>query len=150
MDIRTLVRDELAELLALYQHLNPDDQETDLAQAQSRLELLRRYPGSDIFVGVVEDEIVATCTLIVIPNLTRGGASYALIENVVTHANHREKGHGKAVLLKAIEAAWQAGCYKTMLLTSSQEPGVHTFYLGVGFEQSKTGYQIRRPVPLTV
>ncbi len=37
--------------------------------------------------------MVATCTLVVIPNLTRGGTPYALIENVVTHTDHRNKGY---------------------------------------------------------
>lgn len=81
----------------------------------------------------------------VIPNLTRGGRPYALIENVVTHADHRQRGHGRALLHAAVAAAWEAGCYKVMLMTGSKRPETLRFYADAGFEQSKTGFQIRRP-----
>lgn len=37
-------------------------------------------------------------SLVVIPNLTLGGAPYALIENVVTDSAHGNRGHDKAIL----------------------------------------------------
>jgi GNAT superfamily N-acetyltransferase len=79
-----------------------------------------------------------------VPNLTRGGAPYALIENVVTHADHRKKGYAAAVIGRAVEEAWKAGCYKVMLLTGSKNPATLRFYENCGFVQDKTGYQIRR------
>jgi GNAT superfamily N-acetyltransferase len=86
----------------------------------------------------------------VIPNLTRGGAPYALIENVVTDSAHRNRGYGKAILKDATEAAWRAGCYKVMLLTGSRRPAILKFYQDAGFEQNKTGFQIRRLPPRLV
>jgi GNAT superfamily N-acetyltransferase len=88
--------------------------------------------------------LAADCTVIVIPNLTRGGKPYALIENVVTHAGHRNRGFGKAVLKAAVERAWGHGCYKAMLMTGSKEASTIAFYEAAGFEQTKTGFQIRR------
>jgi GNAT superfamily N-acetyltransferase len=68
-----------------------------------------------------------------------------LIENVVTHADYRQRGLGTMVLRHALEAAWREGCYKVMLLTGRQDPAVHRFYEKVGFEGGeKTGY-IARP-----
>jgi hypothetical protein len=58
---------------------------------------LSLYSGSSILLGLYDDAVVATCTLIIIPNLTRGGASYALIENVVTDARHWKRGYGKLI-----------------------------------------------------
>jgi GNAT superfamily N-acetyltransferase len=143
MIVRVAERDDIPQLLQLYRHLTSDEAAT-VDDAQASRELLKRYPGSDIFVGCLANDIVSTCTLVVVPNLTRGGRPYALIENVVTNSAHRQQGYGKAVLREAIAAAWHAGCYKVMLLTGSDSPAVHKFYLDVGFEQSKTGYQIRR------
>ncbi|MGN6422950.1 MAG: GNAT family N-acetyltransferase [Asticcacaulis sp.] len=134
-------------LLQLYRHLAPDDALTPLDDALKNRELLQLYPGSGIIVGCVDGALVATCTLIVIPNLTRGGAPYALIENVVTDAAHRNTGYGKTVLKAATEAAWRSGCYKVMLLTGSQRPETLQFYQAAGFEQSKTGFQMRRLPP---
>jgi len=144
VEIRFAVREDIPQLLALYRHLDPDDKVTEVADAVRNWERLKQYPGSDIILGFVDAEMVATCTLVVVPNLTRGGTPYALIENVVTHADHRNKGHGTAILKAAAEAAWQAGCYKVMLLTGSKRPETLKFYRDAGFEQSKTGFQIRR------
>jgi GNAT superfamily N-acetyltransferase len=58
-------------------------------------------------MGIAEDAIIASCTLVVIPNLARGGQPYGLIENVVTHAAYRGRGFGKRLLRAAVEAAWQ-------------------------------------------
>lgn len=108
MRVRTADQEDIPQLLRLYRDLDPADQEIAPDEAQEKWELLKRYPGSDVFVGCLDDILVATCTLIVIPNLTRGGAPYALIENMVTGATHRKRGYSKAVLSEAIDAAWRA------------------------------------------
>ena len=144
LNIRTADQNDLGSLLGLYRQLHPDDEPVSLAVASNRLEQLLRYPGSSILVGIRGNALVATCTLIVIPNLTRGGAPYALIENVVTDTLHRKRGYGKLVLEAAMAAAWRHGCYKVMLLTGSKDPATLRFYAEVGFEQSKTGFQARR------
>lgn len=98
-------------------------------------------------MGVIDKTIVSTCTLVVIPNLTRGGQPYALIENVVTAADHRGRGYGRTTLQHAVSSAWDNGCYKVMLLTGSTKAETHGFYQSAGFEQNKTGFQIRRIAP---
>ncbi len=147
MKVRIARQEDIPALLKIYRYLHPDDEETTLDDAHKNWELILRYPGSNIFVGAEGKEIVATCTLIVIPNLTRGGASYALIENVVTDPAHRNKGYGRAVLQVAVEAAWRGECYKVMLLTGSRQPSTLKFYQDAGFEQNKTGFQMRRIPP---
>ena len=145
--IRVAERRDLAALLKLYPHLNPDDPDVPPAEAERIWDQFLRYGGSAIFMGLVGTTPVTTCTLVVIPNLTRGGAPYGLIENVVTDAAHRKKGYGQAVLKVAIAAAWQQRCYKVMLLTGSTNPATLKFYRDVGFEQNKTGFQIRQIPP---
>lgn len=147
--IRPASRADLPQLLALYLHLDPADQLPTLDVAEQRFEALANYRGSAIFVGLTGGNLVAACTLVVIPNLTRGGQPYALIENVVTHADYRRRGFGELVLQAAVEAAWQCDCYKVMLMTGSKRPSTLAFYAAAGFEQSKTGFQVRRrPSPL--
>jgi GNAT superfamily N-acetyltransferase len=142
--IKTADQNDLQSLLELYSQLHPDDEPVPLAIAGNQLEQLLLYPGSSIPVGMRGDALVATCTLIVIPNLTRGATPYALIENVVTDARHRKQGYGKAILAAAMSAAWRLGCYKVMLLTGAKDPATLRFYEEVGFEQTKTGFQARR------
>jgi GNAT superfamily N-acetyltransferase len=144
LQIRAAEKGDLGALRELYRQLNPDDPPLAEQDAERIWRDFSAISGSAIFVGLVDGAIVTTCTLVVIPNLTRGGSPYALIENVVTHAARRKQGYGRAVLQAAVAEAWRLGCYKVMLLTGSKNPATLNFYLAAGFEQSKTGYQVRR------
>ena len=55
-----------------------------------------------------------------IPNLTRSAAPYAVIENVVVDATRRRTGLGRQIMAGTLRAAWDAGCYKAMLMTGSR------------------------------
>jgi len=136
--------DDLDAVLALNDHLHgPHERPADPPAMWRRV---LGHPGQTVFVGALPSgELVASCTLVVVPQMLRGGMPYALIENVVTHAEHRARGYGTAVLHAAFAAAWEAGCYKIMLLTGSANPATHRFYANAGFRQTKTGYQLRRP-----
>ncbi len=149
LSLRQATRSDLPALLALYVHLNPDDTHADLVTAEASFDRFLRYDGSAIFLAESGGVLVSSCALVVIPNLTRRGAPYALIENVVTHARHRGHGFGAAVLTAATDHAWDQGCYKVMLMTGSKRPATLRFYERAGFEQSKTGFQKRR-VPARV
>ena len=135
---------DLPALQGLYRHLIPEDERCPDDKAAEILEKLRSFEGSAILLGFLGSDLVASCTVIVIPNLTRGGTPYALIENVVTDTGHRNRGLGKAILKAALDRAWAAGCYKAMLMTGSKKPSTLAFYEAAGFEQSKTGFQVRR------
>ncbi|MDC7675788.1 GNAT family N-acetyltransferase [Asticcacaulis machinosus] len=135
---------DLPGLLDLYRYLDAQDTRCPSDKAIGVLEQFLRYNGSNILIGCLDAKLVASCTLIVIPNLTRGGTPYALIENVVTHADYRNRGYGKAILAAAVDRAWTQGCYKVMLMTGSKQPSTLAFYEAAGFEPSKTGFQVRR------
>ncbi|MDQ1197426.1 GNAT family N-acetyltransferase [Agrobacterium sp. SORGH_AS 787] len=142
--VRAAEKSDLPALLDLYQHLSPGDQSPDLPDAEAIFDQFLAYRGSVIVVCQVGSVLVGSCVLVVIPNLTRGGRPYALIENVVTHSDFRRQGIGKRVLDFATAHAWQAGCYKVTLMTGSTRPETHAFYRNAGFEPSKTGFQKRQ------
>ena len=144
--IRPAQAADLPALSALYRHLNPADAPAPPDTAPSILARLEGIPGSAVLLGEDGGRLVASCMLVVIPNLTRGGEPFALIENVVTHAEARQRGHGRALLDAACARAWAAGCYKIMLMTGSSRPETLRFYRGAGFEATKTGFQKRRIV----
>jgi len=143
--IRTAVHADLAGMLDLYQHLNPTDPRvTETTAAPAWAAML----GSDLirlFVAEEDGLLVSSCTLVIVPNITRGARSYAVIENVVTHAGYRGRGLGRAVLAAAVEAAWSADCYKVMLATGSRQGSTWSFYEGAGFTRAtKTHFEMRR------
>ena len=146
LNVRLIRKDELPQLLALYEQLHPNDPRLPM---DGRLEALWDQIVDDprllYFVGDLDGKLVASCTLTLVPNLTRGARPYGLIENVVTHAEYRRRGLGTAVLGHGCEVAWRAGCYKVMLLTGSRDPGVLGFYEAAGIlKDVKTGF-IRYP-----
>lgn len=147
LSIRAACPDDVAALLELYQHLIPGDARPTPETARAILTRFQGYPGSQIFLGDVAGRPVTTCTLVVVPNLTRGGTPYGLIENVVTHTAYRQRGFGQQVLQHTVQSAWQSGCYKIMLLTGSADPATHAFYRAAGFSNTKTGYQMRAIPP---
>ena len=142
--IRPATRADLPDLIGLYGQLEAENAALDLGAATEIFQQFKRVDGSEIFIGRVGALAVTTCALVVVPNLTRLGRPFGLIENVVTHAAHRQHGHGRAILKAAVAAAWAAGCYKVMLLAGSQSPAIQSFYENAGFSQSKTGFQIRK------
>jgi len=143
LHIRPAEHGDLLALIDLYQHLNHGDEQPTDDCATDIFERLQRVEGSAIFIGEMGAILAASCTLVVIPNLTRGGRPYGLIENVVTHSDFRNRGLGKRLLDAASRAAWRAGCYKVMLMTGSKQHETLNFYLSAGFEQSKSGFQKR-------
>lgn len=139
--IRDLGIDDVEPLLVLYQQLNVGDAPPPPEAVRGAF----THPGLRHF-GLFDGEtLVATCNLALVPNLTRGGRSYGVIENVVTHADHRGQGHGQAVIRHAIAQAWAAGAYKVVLTTSRKDPAVWAFYERCGFDSGdKRAFVIRR------
>lgn len=144
VSVRTIYPSELDQLLSLYKHLNPDDPDLNINEIQDHWEDIMSDQQMKIIVVENENMIVSTCVLVIIRNLTRSARPYGLVENVVTHPDHRKKGFGRLVLQKAIEIAKEKKCYKVMLLTSSRMDGTHEFYEECGFKKGvKTGFIIK-------
>jgi GNAT superfamily N-acetyltransferase len=146
MQIRPIEAHELSQLLALYAHLHrSDDPLPDQSVVQAVWQELLASPRYKYFGGYLNDTLVSSCTLTVIPNLTRGCKAYGVIENVVTHASHRNRGYGKAILAHACSHAWSVGCYKVTLLTGSKDPAVFRFYESAGFDRHEKQAFVAKP-----
>ena len=140
---RRITAAELPELLGLYAFLHPEDPVVDPSGADVQRIWAEILADANLRYYVAEEEkkIVATCTLTLIPNLTRGLRQYGLIENVVTHPDFRRKGFATGVLRLALDDAWRAGCYKVMRETGSKREETLRFYEKAGFQRGvKTGF----------
>lgn len=147
VQIRHALAGDLDGLRALYRFLLP----VDLAPPappimEQRWHELLHDPKMHCLIADADGTLAASCTLAVIPNLTRAARPYGIIENVVTHGDFRRRGLGTRVLHAALALAWEQGCYKVMLLTSSKDPAVLGFYEQAGFASGvKTGFVVRAP-----
>ena len=131
--------------MTLYQAFNSYDPGFDETAAAPAWDRLTRSGLITVIVAEQDGFIAATCTLAVVPNLTWRGRPYAVIENVVTHPDHRRNGLGRQVLHFAIEAALEADCYKVTLSTGSTQESTLRFYEEAGFKRNaKTFFEIRR------
>lgn len=141
--IRAARADDLSDLIGLYAHLIVDEPPCPPDRARVQFDRLIAFDGATLLLGHFDTQLVASCVLIIVPNLTRGGASFALIENVVTHADFRGRGFGTAILDAATALAQGEGCYKIMLMTGSKRPSTLAFYENAGFAQTKTAFEKR-------
>ena len=140
MEIRELKIDELHLLLDLYTHMHDRD---DPLPEQKMVNDVWRSICTDTnhkIFGLFLDtdtgrQLVSSCVLCIIPNLTRGFRPYGLIENVVTHAEYRRQKYGQTLIRSALDYAWKQKCYKVMLMTGRKDEGVYRFYESAGFDR---------------
>lgn len=142
--IRPADPDDFDGLLSLYHDLVPEDRAATDEQRRQTYRQILEQPGLTVLLAFLDDKAVATLTVVIVPNLTRGCAPYALIENVGTSTALRGRGLGKRLMAEAIDHCWQAGCFKIMLLSGSNNLEAHRFYDGLGFTTTKTGFELRK------
>lgn len=147
--IGTAIPEDLEQLLALYRYLNADDPVLEITDAlQRHWQTILANEALYYVVARADRQLVSTCALALIPNLTRNARPYGLIENVITHPDYRRRGLGTQVLRHAVDIAWEHHCYKVMLLTGRKDAVVWRFYEQAGFVRGeKTGFVTRPPNP---
>ncbi len=104
MQIRLVQTSDYDKLLGLLRQLNPaDPQATEIEFRVFEEIIASKY--LDLIVAENEGLLLGSCYLNVIPNMTRGGRPYAVIENVITDSAHRNRGTGKALMDRALDMA---------------------------------------------
>lgn len=145
MVIREAEINDIGAIRALYAQLNPGDSGVMDGRDEA---VLAEIVNSDLlflFLGIVDDRIMATCYLNLIPNLSRNASPYGIIENVVVDTEMRNKGYGQEIMRYAIDRAWEEGCYKVMLQTGSRREATHHFYRSCGFDDQEKFAFIAHP-----
>jgi len=112
------------------------------ALAREILVSVLEQPGRTLLVGEIGGEIVGTADLLIVPNLMRRGAPWAILENVVVTSRLRRQGIGRALLEEAIRQAREAGSYKLQLLSNKHRTDAHAFYESVGFAATAEGFRL--------
>lgn len=131
--VREAMEGDLAQVMELYLHLHEREIPKDTQKTKKVWDQILRDPNYHLIVYEQNGRILSSCICAVIPNLTRNLRPYALIENVVTHEAHRQRGYGRACLNYAAWLAKGEDCYKLMLLTGARDEETLNFY-------SKSGY----------
>lgn len=139
--IRLAVKEDLEDLLRLCSQFRNDP------VPKKTPELLKLWAGileaSYYHVWVVQKDqrIVSSLVLLIIPNLTHDQRPYAVIENVITDKEFRNRGFASALLSSARNMACEKGCYKIMLMTGSKADSTFRFYEKAGYNRNdKTAF----------
>jgi GNAT superfamily N-acetyltransferase len=146
--VRRLEAGDLKPLLRLYEHLHRED--APLPDFETVASTWQQFLSEDRFFcfgAYADSELVSSCTLAIVPNLTRGCRPFGVIENVVTHDGHRGKGWGKLVLAHALDEAWARRCHKVELSTGRKDDAIVRFYESAGFDSSARKAFVARAAP---
>ena len=139
--IREAKKEDLGELLKLYLFLHEDSIPEQNEHLEKTWNQIIEDPNHHLIVNEMDGRIVSSCVCVIIPNLTRNVRPYAFVENVVTHADYRGKGHAGECLNYAKKIAESENCYKMMLLTGSKKAETLRFYEKSGYNSSdKTAF----------
>jgi GNAT superfamily N-acetyltransferase len=143
---RLAIASDLASLLELFRASEVSAAAEPPQRAAQIWSQMLSHEGVAVFVSVTDTKPVATCMLITVPNLLRGGRGHGFLENVVTHPDFRGQGHGRAVVRAALAAAWAKDCHHVLLQSGRKDPRVHGFYEQCGFIPGlRVGYAAQRP-----
>lgn len=139
--VRTASEADLPGLMALYAQLHPDDEAPPPDSALDIWRVIAMQAGRAVLVASLDGVLVGTVDTLLLPNLTRGGRPFLLIENVVVDSVRRRAGVGSALLAMAETIARRAHCYKIQLLSRDSRVEAHAFYEAHGFGAVARGYR---------
>lgn len=146
LNVKKVEKDDLSKLLELYTHLNVNPYPTIDKRIENIWERLLEEKNHYILGGYVGEKLVSTCVITIIENLTHQQTPYALIENVVTNPDYRNKGYGSLILDAAKNIAIENNCHKIILVTGSKKESTLNFYKNAGYDPNeKTAFIQRLP-----
>ena len=128
-------RDAEALKVLYFEHLTkyPPQEEQNMAVWESLLDEYKNDSFNYILIAEENGVPVSSVQMSIVRSLTHNVRPFAVIENVVTHANHRKKGYASALLRKATDIAKAFHCYKISLETGSNKESTLNFYRQNGF-----------------
>ena len=136
-------KEHIPKILELYKQLFPEEKPLEVNKANEIWEIIEKN-NIKYFIAMEDNNIISSCYLAIIPNLTRNGKSTGFIENVITDEHYRKKGISKKMIEMAIEYGKQNNCYKIILQSSYIRVEAHKFYEKCGFDgNSKRAFEIR-------
>ena len=145
VQVREWMAADLDAVLDLYVQLaedRPESQPASPLAAEAILSSIAAQPGRTLLVALVDDSVVGTADLLLVPNLTHHGMAWAIVENVVVDQHSRRAGVGRALMEEVVERCRRADCYKIQLLSREHRTSAHVFYEGLGFQPSAKGFRL--------
>lgn len=139
LKIRKASSPDIPFILELYAQKDVDGGDVlSIGEANAIFNKFLTYPNYSLYVAVIGERVVGTFELLIMDNLAHRGKPSGIVEDVVVSGEYRSHGIGRKMMVCAMDACREAGCYKLMLSSSIHRDRAHQFYLDLGFK--KHGY----------
>ena len=136
--------EDLKKLYFEYLTAYPPKEEQDMYAWANLLDKFEKDENMYLLVVEENGKVISTVQMAIIESLTHNIRPFAVIENVVTHIDYRNKGYASALLDRASEIAKECDCYKVFLETGSNKESTLNFYRNNGFEIDKKHSCLKR------
>lgn len=148
LSFRQATRDDLPALIRLFadDSIGGHGDTTDpvaLPLYESAFAAIEASRNDLLFVGVLNDEVVATAQVTFITSLTGRGTKRMAIEAVQTRADMRSKGIGARLINHCLDVARERDIALVQLTSNAKRSDAHRFYERLGFEKSHAGFKMR-------
>jgi GNAT superfamily N-acetyltransferase len=127
--------------LPVLAQLRPDLVRQAPAEALARIRRLEQSHGYLLAAGFEDGAVRTVAGFRVGESLAWGRFLY--VDDLVTDAPHRGRGHGSALLTWLIERAREAGCDELHLDSGVQRADAHRFYEGHGLSFASHHFRLR-------
>lgn len=148
VEIRAAARADIAAIAAMFAadqlggHGDSADP-ADLPAYLAAFDQISASPNDQLYVAVLNGEVVGTFQTTLITSLTGRGSSSLTIEAVYTRGDMRGRGIGEAMITHAIDVAKEAGARLVQLMSNASRTDAHRFYVRLGFTQSHLGFKMK-------
>jgi len=115
----------------------PPTEKQDMNLWKSILDKFEKDDNMHLLVVEEDGKVVSSVQMAIVESLTHNVRPFAVIENVVTHIDYRNRGYASALLERATEIAKEHRCYKVFLETGSNRESTLNFYRNNGFAIDK-------------
>lgn len=150
--VRTAGAEDLLAVLGVHAQRDPGGRVPSAASDVEQETWSRMMATADltVYLADIDGEVIATATLLTMPNLTYGCAPTAFVEAVVVAVGHRREGVATAIMRRILEDTRASGCNKVQILSHKRHEtdGAHRLYAALGFEPEAEGFRLyHRPIP---
>ena len=143
MEYTLAKREDLLKIIKLYDQLVSSNEKISMDKINKVWDSIEKN-NIKYFLAKENNEVIGTCYIAIIPNLTRTGQSIGYVENVIIDEKHRKKGIGRKLMEMAINYAKEENCYKVVLQSRMDRKEAHKFYESIGFSgNSKKAFELR-------
>lgn len=97
----------------------------------------------DLYVMLDENEIIGCFQIMYLPHVSFGGTLRGQLESVRIRSDKRGHGHGKEMMMFAIQKAKENGCGIFQLTSNKdRDDKAHKFYKELGMTATHEGYKL--------